>query len=89
MAVVIAIVGPYAKVPVATYETDAGTTCNQITDPNDVLTVQVSYTIMAVAIVSLVGWVFFSVFAGVGLVALPIDLLQTWFDRPTNIDVKK
>lgn len=51
-------------------------------------TVPVTLPIYAVACVSLVGWVFFAMFAGVGLVALPIDLIHTFTDRPTSIDVK-
>ena len=81
-----------AIVPVVSYSTSIGTVCPddaEHADPTDALSIQVSIPIFCVAMVSLVGWVFFSVFAGVGLVALPVDLLQTWFDRPTNIDVKK
>lgn len=51
-------------------------------------TIPVTLPIYAVACVSLVGWVFFAMFAGVGLVALPIDLIHTFTDRPTSIDVK-
>ena len=51
-------------------------------------TIPATLPIYAVACVSLVGWVFFAMFAGVGLVALPIDLIHTFTDRPTSIDVK-
>jgi LMBR1 domain-containing protein 1 len=54
----------------------------------DYTEIQVTLPIYAVACVSLVGWVFFAMFAGVGLVALPIDLMHTFTDRPTSIDVK-
>lgn len=54
----------------------------------DTTEVPVTLPIFAVACVSIVGWVFFAMFAGVGLVALPIDLIHTFTDRPTSIDVK-
>merc|ERR1711871_607883 len=54
----------------------------------DFTTIRVTLPIYAVACVSLVGWVFFAMFAGVGLVALPIDLIHTFTNRPTSIDVK-
>ena len=78
-----------AEIPVKAYYARIGNIGD--VDPggvDDILEITVTLPIFAVAIVSLCGWVFFSMFAGVGLVALPVDLLQTWNDRPTSIDVK-
>ena len=41
-----------------------------------------SFPVYVMALLSFVGWFFFFIFAGVGLSALPIDLLQTYFTRP-------
>lgn len=69
------------------YEAAIGTQSDLKGTPDSTI-VPVTLPIYAVACVSLVGWVFFAMFAGVGLVALPIDLIHTFTERPTSIDVK-
>ena len=41
--------------------------------------------VFIVAIVTLLGWLFFSIFAGVGMVALPFDWLNEFKHRPKPI----
>ncbi|KAJ3043789.1 hypothetical protein HDV00_004196 [Rhizophlyctis rosea] len=47
--------------------------------------VSVSPLVYIVAIVSFAGWICFAVFGGVGLIALPIDLVQDFMNRPKPI----
>lgn len=76
-----------AEIPLKAYEATVGSH-SELKGASEFTTVPVSLPIYAVACVSIVGWVFFAMFAGVGLVALPIDLIHTFTDRPTSIDVK-
>ncbi|KAJ3371138.1 hypothetical protein GGF31_003561 [Allomyces arbusculus] len=48
-------------------------------------TIHVSVLISTVAFATLIGWLLFSVFSGVGLVALPFDLLMEFKYRPKPI----
>ena len=81
------LTGGVAKIPVMAYYAAPGGQSRMSGIP-DVTKIQVTLPIYAVACVSILGWVFFSIFAGVGLVALPLDLIHTFTDRPTSIDVK-
>lgn len=47
--------------------------------------VHVSPLVSTIAVATLLGWVLFSVFAGVGLIALPFDLLMDFKYRPKPI----
>jgi LMBR1 domain-containing protein 1 len=38
-----------------------------------------------IAIASLIGWILFAIFGGIGLVALPFDLLLEFKHRPRRI----
>jgi len=49
------------------------------------LTVDVSLFVYMVGLMSAVGWVLFFIFGGVGLAALPIDLIRDFRDRPIPI----
>ncbi|KAK9825402.1 hypothetical protein WJX81_001005 [Elliptochloris bilobata] len=44
-----------------------------------------SFPIYIIAMSATVGWVLFMVFAGVGLVALPLDLVRSFLGRPTAV----
>ena len=46
------------------------------------LTLTVSFPIYLLALMSFIGWFLFVLFAGVGLSALPIDLILEWKNRP-------
>ena len=85
--IVYALTDGTAQIPVKAYYAAPGS-ASDFVGRQDYTSIGVTLPIYAVACVSLVGWVFFSVFAGVGLVALPIDLMNTFRDRPTSIDVK-
>ncbi|KAJ3121152.1 minichromosome maintenance protein 5 [Nowakowskiella sp. JEL0407] len=47
--------------------------------------IRVSVLVYIVALITLAGWVVFSVFGGVGLVALPFDLINEFIHRPKPI----
>jgi LMBR1 domain-containing protein 1 len=51
----------------------------------EVFTVRVSVAIYLIALTTLLGWILFSIFGGVGLVALPLDLLMDWKNGPRPI----
>ena len=50
--------------------------------------VRVSFPVYVIALSSVVGWVLFMVFAGVGVVALPVDYIRGFFGRPRAIITK-
>ena len=49
----------------------------------------VTIPVYIIALVAFVGWFLFTLFAGVGLVALPLDLLQEYATRPQPIDLEE
>ncbi|ETO32105.1 LMBR1-like conserved region-containing protein [Reticulomyxa filosa] len=53
------------------------------------LHVQVTIGVFLMAMLSFLGWFLFCVFAGIGLVALPIDLFNSWKHRPKPIPLDK
>ena len=53
------------------------------------LKVSVTIPVYIIALVAFVGWFLFTLFAGVGLVALPLDLLQEYATRPQPIDLEE
>jgi LMBR1 domain-containing protein 1 len=57
----------------------------QCSSSNGVESVHVSALVCIVAFATLIGWVLFVMFAGVGLVALPFDLLMEYKHRPKPI----
>eukprot|EP00992_Anisonema_acinus_P015359 TRINITY_DN9723_c0_g1_i3.p1 TRINITY_DN9723_c0_g1~~TRINITY_DN9723_c0_g1_i3.p1 ORF type:complete len:385 (-),score=114.16 TRINITY_DN9723_c0_g1_i3:254-1408(-) len=58
----------------------ACTTCKM--DGSAVLSIPVSIVVYGVAILNILGWVVFVIFGGVGMGALPIDLMSEWYHRP-------
>jgi len=50
--------------------------------------IPVTFPIFLMCFVSFVGWFFWTFFVGVGLVALPMDLINDWRTRPTRMDLK-
>lgn len=50
--------------------------------PNVVFEFKAPYTIYIVAAASILGWLLFMVFGGVGLIALPIDMIMTCAPAP-------
>lgn len=56
---------------------------------NDNLLVDVSFTIFAVGIMSFVSWFLLVLFGGVGLPALPLDLIYEFISRPKKITLQE
>jgi len=50
--------------------------------------IPVSFAIYIMAFLSFFGWFFFTIFVGVGLIALPMDLINDFRTRPTPISTK-
>lgn len=61
---------------------DSYTTC---TTTSDRLTINVSFPVYVVAIISFVGWIFFILFAGVGFATYPIDCFCEFRHRPKKM----
>ena len=53
------------------------------------MTFQSSFIVYMIALVSFVGWIFFSVFGGVGLAALPMDLITAFTTRPKAMSAEE
>lgn len=52
------------------------------------LTIRVSFPVYIIAMLCFVGWFFFVLFGGIGLSALPLDLIIGYLDRPRAIDAQ-
>jgi LMBR1 domain-containing protein 1 len=50
---------------------------------------KVGFVMYTVAVASLIGWIFFAFFGGVGLPALPFDLLMEFKHRPRPIRLQE
>lgn len=51
------------------------------TGSDEVLSIQVSFFVYTVALLTAIGWCLFVVFAGVGLFMLPIDMYHGWWEN--------
>lgn len=51
--------------------------------------VKVSVIVYLIALTTLLGWILFAVFGGIGLVALPFDLLMNWKTRPRPLKTEE
>eukprot|EP00462_Mataza_sp_D1_P000606 CAMPEP_0175091244 /NCGR_PEP_ID=MMETSP0086_2-20121207/1795_1 /TAXON_ID=136419 /ORGANISM="Unknown Unknown, Strain D1" /LENGTH=531 /DNA_ID=CAMNT_0016363965 /DNA_START=38 /DNA_END=1633 /DNA_ORIENTATION=- len=51
-------------------------------------TINISFPVCVMATLALLGWFFFTFFVGVGLVALPVDLINEFRTRPKSISTK-
>lgn len=47
--------------------------------------IPVTFPTYITAFISFIGWFFFTLFAGIGLVALPLDLINEWRTRPAPL----
>jgi len=63
-------------------------TCAGVPSPTS-LRVSVTPAVYLIALVAFVGWFLFTVFVGVGFVALPMDLVSEYLRRPTPIDLEE
>ena len=50
--------------------------------------IPVSFILYMIAFIAFFGWFFFALFLGVGLFALPLDLINAWRTRPTPMSTK-
>ena len=50
----------------------------------EVWTIRVSFFVYVIALVTTAGWLLFMIFAGIGLVALPLDLIREFLGRPRS-----
>jgi len=55
---------------------------------NVIITYRVSLALYIISMVAFVGMFLFVVFGGIGLAALPIDMLHNWHNRPKRINAK-
>lgn len=53
---------------------------------SETLTLQVSVSVFFGGLMAWLGWWLFSLFGGVGLAAMPMDLILTYRDRPRHLD---
>jgi len=60
-------------------------TMAECTTSSDWLTINVSFPVYVVAIISFVGWIFFIVYAGVGFATFPIDCFCEFWHRPKKL----
>lgn len=58
-----------------------------VEDPNlQYMTLQVSVSTFFAAIMAWIGWFFFALFGGIGLAAMPLDLIMLYVNRPKHMD---
>jgi len=66
------------------------TTCDGVSSSPPVVTwsIKVTFPVYCIALVTIVGWILFMVFAGVGLIALPVDMIKSYVYRPQTMITK-
>jgi LMBR1 domain-containing protein 1 len=88
----------YAEVPIVNYtyngslaELDADTKPSDasIFSSEEVLKVSVTPVTWIMALLSFVGWFLFVLFGGIGMAALPMDLLVDFTNKPVGIDLQE
>lgn len=65
---------------------DAAYTQTLVNEGESVITLQVSISTFFAALMAWVGWFLFALFGGIGMSALPMDLIQTYKNRPRHMD---
>lgn len=56
--------------------------------PSETWSVRTTFPVYVIALTSIVSWLLFMVFAGVGMVAIPIDAVKSFVFRPTKVIAK-
>lgn len=83
-----------ADIPYKRYTSQLATSPSELGDgyvmivQDDIISVRVSIVIYLVAVFSFVGWIFFVIFGGCGLTALPMDLFLGFWYRPRRMSSK-
>lgn len=54
----------------------------------DVWEVRTSFPVYIIAAASIIGWITFIMFGSFGMVALPVDLIRDFFNRPSKTITK-
>eukprot|EP00444_Apocalathium_aciculiferum_P026342 CAMPEP_0183419728 /NCGR_PEP_ID=MMETSP0370-20130417/25978_1 /TAXON_ID=268820 /ORGANISM="Peridinium aciculiferum, Strain PAER-2" /LENGTH=569 /DNA_ID=CAMNT_0025603559 /DNA_START=23 /DNA_END=1730 /DNA_ORIENTATION=+ len=87
-----------ASMPVFEYSCDQWQDGDDVVPPSQVglsacsgfeethLEMKVGFDVYIIAVMCFVGWLFFVVFGGIGLSAVPLDLILEYTDRPKPID---
>ena len=52
-------------------------------------TIQTSWLVYILALLSFTGWCLMTLYVGIGMVSLPMDLIAAWYNRPRPIDLKQ
>lgn len=65
---------------------DAWVTATVRNDSPIILTLQVSFGTFFAGLMAWIGWFLFAVFGGIGLSAVPLDLILTYTHRPRHLD---
>lgn len=55
---------------------------------SDTLDITVTFPVFVLALLSFLGWFFFANFSAIGLMALPLDLINEWRTRPVQLKIK-
>jgi LMBR1 domain-containing protein 1 len=55
---------------------------------NERWSVRTTFPVYCIALATVIGWLLFMVFAGVGLIALPVDLIKSYMYRPQKMITK-
>lgn len=71
-----------AEIPVQTYTIPYNTPSATPVVTQQTMNISVAPPIYIIGILSFVGWIFFVLFGGVGLTALPLDLILEFKNRP-------
>ena len=72
----------------ATASNDCGPLCVSTYEETN-LRISVTLAVYIVALLAFVGWFLFTIFTGVGLVALPMDLIHEYARRPQPLDLEE
>mmetsp|Transcript_29874 Transcript_29874/g.43855 ORF Transcript_29874/g.43855 Transcript_29874/m.43855 type:complete len:536 (-) Transcript_29874:134-1741(-) len=57
-----------------------------VNESEENIEIELTFTQFLPAILVFLGYFFFSIFAGIGLVAIPMDLIRSYIDRPVHMD---
>ena len=64
-----------------------GTSCNALgaSVESETFKVKPTFIVYIIAVCSIVSWMIFMIYAGVGIVAMPIDLIKSFLSRPMKV----
>jgi LMBR1 domain-containing protein 1 len=65
---------------------DAAYTVTLVDEGSKTITLQVSLSTFFAGLMAFVGWILFAIFGGIGISALPLDLILVYKNRPRHMD---